>query len=245
MTEEVLVRSFIRNDKVLEQPNVTIAGAGHGRLHRPHPSGRSSCTNSSASRRTPRTPARGTTRPRPWLETVPRERVDGPRRCPLAKASQTLFNPSPSLPSSLPRSLEMSIWNPSPEPSVKTCLTLLSLLPTPPQSPHVLRFSSCSHQRARLRAHRRSQPGHHPDAMMSLICDRAPGPESEVLCDGAWMASARTPPSRVVVSLCRGCREGGRSFICRRCWDEVVRPLDGLFSRHATDPVEPRFIRLG
>ncbi|MBK6556133.1 MAG: hypothetical protein IPG16_02605 [Comamonadaceae bacterium] len=101
VTEEVLVRSFIRNDKVLEQPNVTIAACRAWtaassapiralvvhelkRLQKDAPNARAWHHKDS----------------RPWLETVLASESMGHADA-LAKAS-----PNPS-------------FNPSPEPSVK------------------------------------------------------------------------------------------------------------------------------
>ena len=90
VTEEVLVRSFIRNDKVLEQPNVTIAAC------------RAWTAASSAPIRAlvVHELKRLQKDARPWLETVLASESMGHADA-LAKAS-----PNPS-------------FNPSPEPSVK------------------------------------------------------------------------------------------------------------------------------
>ena len=82
-----------------------------------------------------------------------------------------------------------------------------------------------------------------PDAMMSLTAIEHLDFESEVLCDGAWDGElCQCAAFGVVVALCRGCREGGRSFICRRCWDECQTA--GWLCPSCDRPCEPRFIRL-
>ena len=56
-----------------------------------------------------------------------------------------------------------------------------------------------------------------PYAMMSLTAIEHLDFEPEVPCDGAWDGElCQNAAFGVVVALCRGCREGGRSFICRR-----------------------------
>lgn len=82
-----------------------------------------------------------------------------------------------------------------------------------------------------------------PDAMMSLTAIEHLDFESEVLCDGAWDGElCQCAAFGVVVALCRGCREGGRSFICRRCWDECQTA--GWLCPSCDRSCEPRFIRL-
>ena len=82
-----------------------------------------------------------------------------------------------------------------------------------------------------------------PDAMMSLTAIEHLDFESEVLCDGAWDGElCQCAAFGVVVALCRGCREGGRSFICRRCWAECQSV--GWLCPSCDRPCEPRFIRL-
>ena len=82
-----------------------------------------------------------------------------------------------------------------------------------------------------------------PDAMMSLTAIEHLDFESEVLCDGAWDGElCQNAAFGVVVALCRGCREGGRSFICRRCWAECQSV--GWLCPSCDRPCEPRFIRL-
>ena len=82
-----------------------------------------------------------------------------------------------------------------------------------------------------------------PDAMMSLTAIEHLDFESEVLCDGALDGElCQCAAFGVVVALCRGCREGGRSFICRRCWDECQTA--GWLCPSCDRSCEPRFIRL-
>ena len=82
-----------------------------------------------------------------------------------------------------------------------------------------------------------------PDAMMSLAAIEHLDFEPEVLCDGAWDDElCQCAAFGVVVALCRGCREGGRSFICRRCWAECQSV--GWLCPSCDRPCEPRFIRL-
>ena len=82
-----------------------------------------------------------------------------------------------------------------------------------------------------------------PDAMMSLTAIEHLDFESEVLCDGALDGElCQCAAFGVVVALCRGCREGGRSFICRRCWAECQSV--GWLCPSCDRPCEPRFIRL-
>ncbi len=82
-----------------------------------------------------------------------------------------------------------------------------------------------------------------PDAMMSLTAIEHLDFESEVLCDGSWDDElCQCAAFGVVVALCRGCREGGRSFICRRCWAECQSV--GWLCPSCDRPCEPRFIRL-
>ena len=82
-----------------------------------------------------------------------------------------------------------------------------------------------------------------PDAMMSLTAIEHLDFESEVLCDGSWDDElCQCAAFGVVVALCRGCREGGRSFICRRCWDECQTA--GWLCPSCDRSCEPRFIRL-
>lgn len=82
-----------------------------------------------------------------------------------------------------------------------------------------------------------------PDAMMSLTAIEHLDFEPEVLCDGAWDDElCQCAAFGVVVALCRGCREGGRSFICRRCWAECQTA--GWLCPSCDRPCEPRFIRL-
>ncbi len=105
---------------------------------------------------------------------------------------------------------------------------------------HVVQLGDAS---AATAPHRRSQPGHHPDAMMSLTAIEHLDFESEVLCDGVWDGElCQCAAFGVVVALCRGCREGGRSFICRRCWDECQTA--GWLCPSCDRSCEPRFIRL-
>ena len=53
-----------------------------------------------------------------------------------------------------------------------------------------------------------------PDAMMSLTAIEHLDFEHEVPCDGSWCGElCQCAAFGVVVALCRGCREGGRSFI--------------------------------
>ena len=82
-----------------------------------------------------------------------------------------------------------------------------------------------------------------PDAMMSLTAIEHLDFEPEVPCDWSWCGElCQCAAFGVVVALCRGCREGGRSFICRRCWAECQTAgwLCPSCDRHC----EPRFIRL-
>lgn len=82
-----------------------------------------------------------------------------------------------------------------------------------------------------------------PDAMMSLTAIEHLDFEFEVPCDGVWDGElCQNAAFGVVVSLCRGCREGGRSFICRRCWAECQSV--GWLCPSCDRPCEPRFIRL-
>ncbi len=82
-----------------------------------------------------------------------------------------------------------------------------------------------------------------PDSMMSLAAIGHLDFESEVLCDGVWDGElCQCAAFGVVVALCRGCREGGRSFICRRCWDECQTA--GWLCPSCDRSCEPRFIRL-
>ena len=79
--------------------------------------------------------------------------------------------------------------------------------------------------------------------MMSLTAIEHLDFEPEVLCDGAWDDElCQCAAFGVVVALCRGCREGGRSFICRRCWAECQSV--GWLCPSCDRPCEPRFIRL-
>ena len=82
-----------------------------------------------------------------------------------------------------------------------------------------------------------------PDAMMSLTAIEHLDFEPEVPCDGVWDGElCQNAAFGVVVSLCRGCREGGRSFICRRCWAECQTA--GWLCPSCDRSCEPRFIRL-
>lgn len=82
-----------------------------------------------------------------------------------------------------------------------------------------------------------------PDAMMSLAAIEHLDFEPEVPCDGSWDDElCQCAAFGVVVALCRGCREGGRSFICRRCWAECQSV--GWLCPSCDRPCEPRFIRL-
>jgi hypothetical protein len=82
-----------------------------------------------------------------------------------------------------------------------------------------------------------------PDAMMSLTAIEHLDFEPEVPCDGSWDDElCQCAAFGVVVALCRGCREGGRSFICRRCWDECQTA--GWLCPSCDRSCEPRFIRL-
>jgi len=82
-----------------------------------------------------------------------------------------------------------------------------------------------------------------PDAMMSLTAIEHLDFEPEVPCDGSWDDElCQCAAFGVVVALCRGCREGGRSFICRRCWAECQSV--GWLCPSCDRPCEPRFIRL-
>ncbi len=82
-----------------------------------------------------------------------------------------------------------------------------------------------------------------PDAMMSLAAIEHLDFEPEVPCDGSWCGElCQCAAFGVVVSLCRGCREGGRSFICRRCWAECQTA--GWLCPSCDRSCEPRFIRL-
>lgn len=82
-----------------------------------------------------------------------------------------------------------------------------------------------------------------PDAMMSLTAIEHLDFEPEVPCDGSWCGElCQCAAFGVVVALCRGCREGGRSFICRRCWAECQTA--GWLCPSCDRPCEPRFIRL-
>lgn len=82
-----------------------------------------------------------------------------------------------------------------------------------------------------------------PDAMMSLTAIEHLDFEPEVPCDGSWCGElCQCAAFGVVVALCRGCREDGRSFICRRCWAECQTA--GWLCPSCDRPCEPRFIRL-
>ncbi len=82
-----------------------------------------------------------------------------------------------------------------------------------------------------------------PDAMMSLAAIEHLDFEPEVPCDGSWDDElCQCAAFGVVVALCRGCREGGRSFICRRCWAECQTA--GWLCPSCDRSCEPRFIRL-
>ena len=82
-----------------------------------------------------------------------------------------------------------------------------------------------------------------PDAMMSLTAIEHLDFEPEVPCDGARDGElCQNAAFGVVVALCRGCREGGRSFICRRCWAECQTA--GWLCPSCDRSCEPRFIRL-
>ena len=82
-----------------------------------------------------------------------------------------------------------------------------------------------------------------PDAMMSLTAIEHLDFEPEVLCDWVWDGElCQCAAFGVVVALCRGCREGGRSFICRRCWAECQTA--GWLCPSCDRSCEPRFIRL-
>ena len=82
-----------------------------------------------------------------------------------------------------------------------------------------------------------------PDAMMSLTAIEHLDFEPEVPCDGVWDGElCQNAAFGVVVSLCRGCREGGRSFICRRCWAGCQTA--GWLCPSCDRSCEPRFIRL-
>lgn len=82
-----------------------------------------------------------------------------------------------------------------------------------------------------------------PDAMMSLTAIEHLDFEPEVPCDGSWCGElCQCAAFGVVVALCRGCREGGRSFICRRCWAECQTA--GWLCPSCDRSCEPRFIRL-
>ena len=82
-----------------------------------------------------------------------------------------------------------------------------------------------------------------PDAMMSLAAIEHLDFEPEVVCDGSWGdESCQNAAFGVVVALCRGCREGGRSFICDRCWAECQSA--GWLCPSCDRSCEPRFIRL-
>ena len=82
-----------------------------------------------------------------------------------------------------------------------------------------------------------------PDAMMSLTAIEHLDFEPEVPCDGVWDGElCQNAAFGVVVALCRGCREGGRSFICRRCWAGCQTA--GWLCPSCDRSCEPRFIRL-
>lgn len=82
-----------------------------------------------------------------------------------------------------------------------------------------------------------------PDAMMSLTAIEHLDFEPEVPCDGSWCGElCQNAAFGVVVALCRGCREGGRSFICRRCWAGCQTA--GWLCPSCDRSCEPRFIRL-
>ena len=79
--------------------------------------------------------------------------------------------------------------------------------------------------------------------MMSLTAIEHLDFEAEVPCDGVWGGElCQNAAFGVVVALCRGCREGGRSFICRRCWAECQTA--GWLCPSCDRSCEPRFIRL-
>ena len=81
------------------------------------------------------------------------------------------------------------------------------------------------------------------DAMMSLAAIEHLDFEAEIPCDGSLDGElCQNAAFGVVVALCRGCRQGGRSFICRRCWSEcqAVGWICPSCDRHC----ESRFILL-
>ena len=79
--------------------------------------------------------------------------------------------------------------------------------------------------------------------MMSLTAIEHLDFEPEVPCDWSWCGElCQCAAFGVVVALCRGCREGGRSFICRRCWAECQTA--GWLCPSCDRSCEPRFIRL-
>ena len=82
-----------------------------------------------------------------------------------------------------------------------------------------------------------------PDAMMSLTAIEHLDFEPEVPCDGVWDGElCQNAAFGVAPRLCRGCREGGGSFICRRCWAECQTA--GWLCPSCDRSCEPRFIRL-
>ena len=82
-----------------------------------------------------------------------------------------------------------------------------------------------------------------PDGMMSLTAIEHLDFEPEVPCDGVWDGElCQNAAFGVVARLCRGCREGGRSFICRRCWAGCQTA--GWLCPSCDRSCEPRFIRL-
>lgn len=81
------------------------------------------------------------------------------------------------------------------------------------------------------------------DAMMSLAAIEHLDFEAEIPCDGSWCGElCQRAAFGVVVALCRGCRQGRRAFICRRCWSEcqAVGWICPSCDRHC----ESRFILL-
>ena len=82
-----------------------------------------------------------------------------------------------------------------------------------------------------------------PDAMMSLAAIEHLDFEAEIPCDGSLDGElCQNAAFGVVVALCRGCRQGGRAFICRRCWSECQAV--GWLCPSCDRSCEPRFIRL-
>lgn len=72
---------------------------------------------------------------------------------------------------------------------------------------------------------------------------KIPDFEPVIECEGAWDDEpCRNVAFGVVVALCPGCREAGRSFICRRCWTECQSV--GWACPACDRACEPRFIRL-